>query len=225
MLGSASRILHSGLRYAFLLGLSTVALFGQHSTTPVLLVNGFQAVCPDSASGTFGRLTSQLLADGAVSVDFFDTCTGNGSGIESVAGLLTTRIQSYPGQVDVIAHSMGGLVIRAYLQGWTANPFLNPPTNPKIRKLVLLGTPNAGVSNLFSIWPSNQIAEMRFGSPFLWFLATWNQQYDDLRGVDTLAIAGTAGINANGNPSDGIVDVASAAMAFADSSGVRTRVF
>jgi uncharacterized protein (TIGR03437 family) len=141
-----------------------------------------------------------------------------------LAGLLTARIQSYPGQVDVIAHSMGGLVVRSYLQGWTASPYLNPPANPKIRKLILLGTPNAGVSNLFSIWPSGQIAEMRFGTAFLWFLATWNQQYDDLRGVDALAIAGTAGMNANGNPSDGVVDVASAAIAFVDSSGVRTRV-
>jgi uncharacterized protein (TIGR03437 family) len=209
--------------WALVLGLSQNMLLGQHSTTPVLLVNGFQLICPDSPAGTFGKLPSQLLADGAASVDFFDTCGGNGSSIESLAGLLTSRIQSYPGQVDVIAHSMGGLVVRAYLQGWTASPLLNPPANPKIRKLILLGTPNTGVSNLFSLWPSNQVAEMQFGSPFLWFLATWNQQYDDLRGVDTLAIVGTAGSSVSGIPSDGVVDVASAALTFWDSSGVRTR--
>ena len=52
-------------------------------------------------------------------MDFFDVCSAPDSSIESLAGLLTAKIQSYPGPVDVIAHSMGGLIVRAYLQGWT----------------------------------------------------------------------------------------------------------
>ena len=106
-------------------------------------------------------------------------------------------------------------------------PYLNPPINPKIRKLVLLGTPNFGVSNKFLLlslvmpWTSNQVAEMQFGSPFLLYLATWNQLYDDLRGVDAVAIT-IAGIDAGGVPWDGVVDVASASIDFADSSGLRT---
>ena len=220
MLGIKARV----LRGVLVVGATMTVLPAQHSTTPVLFVNGFQTPCPGSGlAGTFGQLPGILKQDGATSVDFFDVCSSAGSSIEVLAGLLTAKIQSYSVPVDVIAHSMGGLVVRAYLQGWTASPFLNPPANPKIRKLVLLGTPNAGVLNVFSIWPSNQVAEMQFGSPFLWYLATWNQQYDDLRGVDTLAIVGTAGIGGNGNPSDGVVDVASAAIGFADTSGVRTR--
>ncbi|HME05660.1 MAG TPA: hypothetical protein VKG25_01370 [Bryobacteraceae bacterium] len=210
---------------------ASASLFGQHSTNPVLLVNGFQATCPDGgAFGTFGSLGVFLLEDGAASVDYFDVCDAPDATIQSLAGLLTARIQAYPGSVDVIAHSMGGLVVRSYLQGWTANPYLAPPTNPKIRKLVLLGTPNSGVSNnfaslssLFAPWSSTQVEEMQFASPFLWQLGTWNQLYDDLRGVDTLAIAGTAGLNPDGVPWDGLVDVASASIDFAETSGVFTR--
>jgi uncharacterized protein (TIGR03437 family) len=65
---------------------------------------------------------------------------------------------------------------------------------------------------------------MEFGSPFLWWLGTWNQSRDDLRGLDALAVAGTAGINSNGVPWDGVVDVSSASLDFADSTGIRTRV-
>lgn len=206
--------------------LSTAALFGQHSTVPVLLVNGFQTSCPDGGvSGTFGSLPAILLNDGAAEVDFFDVCSANGASIETLAGILTAKLQSYPGPVDVIAHSMGGLVVRAYLQGWTTSPYLTPPANPKIRKLVLLGTPNFGVSNNFAVlWSATQVTEMQFGSPLLWYLATWNQLYDDLRGVDTLAIVGTAGNTLKGVAWDGVVDVSSASISFADLSGLRTRV-
>lgn len=210
--------------------LISTTLCGQHSTTPVLLVNGFQATCPDNGVlGTFGQLPTLLQQDGA-SVDFFDVCASPDASIEALAGLLASKIQSYPGPVDVVAHSMGGLVVRSYLQGRTNSPYLSPPGNTNIRKLVLLGTPNFGVSNTFAAlsflvpWASGQAAEMQFGSPFLWYLGTWNQLYDDLRGVDALAIAGTAGGSAGSVPWDGVVDVASASLDFADSSGLRTRV-
>ncbi|HEX3748062.1 MAG TPA: hypothetical protein VHW09_29225 [Bryobacteraceae bacterium] len=205
------------------------ALFAQHSTNPVLLVNGFQLTCPSgglSVSGTFGQLPTLLAEDGALSVDFFDVCSppGAGAAIEVLAGLLSAKIQSYPAPVDVIAHSMGGLVVRAYLEGRTGGPYLNPPINPNIRKLVFLGSPHAGVTNTFALWPSSQTSEMQFGSPFLWYLGTWNQLRDDLRGIDAIAVAGTAGINAQGVPWDGVVDVSSASLDFVDSSGTRTRV-
>ena len=207
------------------LGALSIRLLAQHSTAPVLLVNGFQATCPSGgASETFDQLATILVQDGASSVDFFDVCTSPGAPIEALAGLLTSKIQSYPGEVDVIAHSMGGLVVRAYLQGWTSSPYLNPPANPKIRKLVFLGTPNAGVSNVLALWPSAQVNEMQFGSLFLWGLGTWDQvRGDDLRGISALAVAGTAGIDANGVPWDGVVDVSSASLDFADSSGMNTR--
>lgn len=208
-------------------------LCAQHSATPVLLVNGFQAFCPDTESGTFGQLPEFLEQDSAGSsgffVDFFDVCSDPDATIETLAGLLTDKIQSYSGPVDVIAHSMGGLVVRAYLQGRTGGPYLTPPTNTKIRKLVLLGTPNFGVSNNFSLlslllpWTPPQVSEMQFGSQFLWNESTWNQRYDDLRGVDALAIVGTAGVFPDGVPWDGVVDVASASLDFYDSSGSRTR--
>src|SRR5579863_9953464 len=159
-----------GLRICALLFGVSISLFGQHSANAVLLVNGFQAACPDTGtSGTFGNLPALLIQDGAVRVDFFDVCTAPDGSIESLAGLLTTKIQSFSGPVDVIAHSMGGLVVRAYLQGRTASPYLTPPINPNIRRLVLMGTPNFGVSDNFSLfsvlvlpWASSQVSEMQF---------------------------------------------------------------
>ncbi|MEX1112617.1 MAG: hypothetical protein WEC84_04085 [Candidatus Andersenbacteria bacterium] len=49
------------------------------------------------------------------------------------------------GKVDVIAHSMGGLVVREYLQkeGYTGN---------EIDQLILLGTPNEGAVDAYVAW-------------------------------------------------------------------------
>jgi uncharacterized protein (TIGR03437 family) len=215
------RLNSASSRAVFLLVGTATAFFGQHSTTPVLLVNGFQVTCPSSGEGgTFGQLSELLTQDAGSAtfhVDFFDVCSDAGVPIEDLAALLATKIQAYPGPVDVIAHSMGGLLVRAYLQGRTGGPYLNPPLNPNIRKLIFLGTPHAGVANIDALWPSAQVAEMQFGSTFLWSLNTWNQLSDDLRGIDALAIAGTAGVAADGVPWDGVVDVSSASLDF-DSS-------
>ena len=217
--------LRAGLSVLLALPTGLLAQVMAHSTTPVLLVNGYQFSCPDNGvSGTFGQLPSLLMADGAAFVDFFDVCSGAGRSIEHLASLFTAKLGSYNQPVDVIAHSMGGLVVRSYLQGRTDGPFLQPPLPTKIRKLVFLGTPHLGVSNDFDLFPGMnmiQVDQMQFGSTFLWYLATWNQLHDDLRGVDSLALAGTAGITTKGVPWDGAVDVASASLDFVDRSRTR----
>ena len=61
-------------------------------------------------------------------------------------------------QVDLVGHSMGGLVIRSYL----AN---NPGTNT-VRRVVTLGSPHAG-SKLAVLGVGKAVKEMIPGSPFL----------------------------------------------------------
>jgi len=39
-------------------------------------------------------------------------------------------------QVDLVGHSMGGLIARAYLAGLQADGSLAPPQTPRVRKLV-----------------------------------------------------------------------------------------
>lgn len=203
---------------------------------PVVLLNGFQLSCPAnpdstlaSAADTFGQLPSLLQSDG-LSVVFFNNCVyGPGAAIEALASQLKTYLASLAytdgspvTRVDLVAHSMGGLIARAYLAGLQADGSLNPPASTGIRKLIQLATPNFGSyqANLVS---STQAVEMTPGSLFLWNLATWNQRGDDLRGVDALAVIGNAGTEAQANQSDGVVSLTSGSLGFARADQ-RTRI-
>jgi uncharacterized protein (TIGR03437 family) len=198
---------------------------------PVVLLNGFQLVCTNNASTVaasvdfFGQLASLLQSDGAPVV-FFNNCTYHDISIEQLAGLLNNYIaglQYTDGtpvtQVDLVAHSMGGLIARSYLagKGQTSGAF-SPPANPKVRKLVMIATPHFGSFAVGNI--GTQESEMAGGSQFIWDLATWNQRQDDLRGVDALAIIGNAGTS---NTSDGVVSLTSGSLGFAQ-PGQRTRI-
>ena len=167
---------------------------------------------------------------------FFDNCLYGNLNIEAlgsqlgayIAGLRFTDGTPVP-QVDIVAHSMGGIIARAYLSGkqQTAGVF-NPPPDPKIRKLVFIGTPNFGsfkADGTLCTW-GVQLAEMAPGSQFLWDLARWNQGFDDLRAVDAIAIIGNGG-NYYSPPAadDGIVSLTSASTFFViGSANDRTRI-
>ena len=94
---------------------------------------------PPSAS-TFGGLENQLNADG-IPVYFFDNCAYPDVNIEALAddlGQVISTLQYADGtpvqRVDIVAHSMGGLIARAYLAGLQGNGSQAPPANPRIRK-------------------------------------------------------------------------------------------
>src|ERR1017187_850943 len=203
---------------------------------PVILLNGFQLICNDTAStlaasaDTFGQLASLLQSDGAA-VAFFNNCTyGEYISIEQLAGQLNNYIaglQYTDGapvtQVDLVVHSMGGLIARAYLagKGQTSGVFA-PPANPKVRKLVAIATPHFGSFKAGYI--GTQESEMALGNQFLWDLATWNQGQDDLRGVDALAVIGNAGTHGTtNNASDGVVSLPSPSLGFVEPDQ-RTRI-
>ena len=202
---------------------------------PVILLNGFQLICSDDAStlaasvDTFGQLASLLQSDGAT-VAFFNNCTYGDISIEQLAGQLNNYIaglQYTDGtpvtHVDLVAHSMGGLIARAYLagKGQTSGVFA-PPANPKVRKLIAIATPHFG--SFQAGYVGAQESEMALGNQFLWDLATWNQGQDDLRGVDALAVIGNAGTEgAINNASDGVVSLTSASLGFA-APDQRTRI-
>ncbi len=196
---------------------------------PVILLNGFQLVCRDTATAstltasvdTFGQLASLLQADG-VGVAYFNNCTYGDISIEQLAGNLKTYLaglQYTDGtpipQVDLVVHSMGGLIARAYLAGkGQSSGSFSPPANPKVRKLITIATPHFG--SFQAAYFGTQESEMALGNQFLWDLATWNQGQDDLRGVDALAIIGNAGAYGNtSNASDGVVSLTSGSLGFA----------
>jgi uncharacterized protein (TIGR03437 family) len=176
---------------------------------PVVFVNGYQPECPpperagtiEQFRSTFGGAGEVFERNGQPSV-FFDTCLLAGKPpIEMLArafGEFLGRIRYQDGepvaQVDVVAHSMGGLVVRSYLAGKQSGGGFAPPPDPPVRKVVFLGTPHFGSSlTSLSPQPDPQLDQLRPGSDFLFELATWNQGTDDLRGVDAIAVLGNAG--------------------------------
>jgi hypothetical protein len=171
-----------------------------------------------------------LLQDDGASVLYFNNCAFGDKSIEQLAGQLGVYIAGLHytdgtpvSQVDLVAHSMGGLIVRAYLAGKSqTSGIFSPPANPMVRKLVTLGTPHFG--SFQAEYIGVQESEMALGSQFLWDLATWNQGQDDLRGVDALAVIGNAGTYGNtSNASDGVVSLTSGSLGFIEPDQ-RTRI-
>jgi len=94
--------------------------------------------------------------------------------LKKVIDTLTYRTNSK--KVDIIAHSMGGLVVREYLRLYG---------DEKIGKIVMVGTPNKGVNSIVSTRlcnfanPSFECRQMVSGSSFLKGLNSINiSEYD-----------------------------------------------
>jgi uncharacterized protein (TIGR03437 family) len=205
-----------------LITITATAAFGQRP--PVILIDGYHLTC-DSSNLTslhdFGILQATLEGEGAA-VKFFGTCAFSGKpSLEDLGNALgaTIRNLNVP-QVDIVSHSTGGLIVRCYLSGkQTTSGVFKPPIDPRVRKWVSIATPNFGAlipSIIADFLPDIQSRELVPGNQFLFDLATWNQSHDDLRGVDTIAIAGNAGGFGPGEgTNDGTVGLTSASMSFA----------
>ena len=173
-----------------------------------------------------------LQANGEVSL-FFDICSVAGTpSIEDLGaalGSFLTALRYTDGQpvdqVDIVAHSMGGLVLRSYLSGkQNTGGVFQPPAITHVRKAVFLATPHfgSGIASTFGLTP--QLRELASGSRFLFDLATWNQGADDLRGIDAITAIGNGGTGRAVMPGfdDGIVALTAASLRFYQPG--RTRV-
>lgn len=198
---------------------------------PVILVDGYHVLCGWSVASprTFGELEERLRQAGH-DVWFFSHCQFHGRPrIETMAADLGRLIEKTGApQVDLVAYSMGGLIARAYLAGMQPEPgVFRPPARHRVRKLVMIATPNFGAlfrSRHAGRFLDPQARDMVPGSRFLFDLATWTAAGDPLRGVDAIAIAGDGGnVLLRTGASDGLIPVISASLAFARSPD-RTRI-
>ena len=159
---------------------------------------------------------------------FFDNCSFGGLLSKPSIEELGNNLKSYLAAlryadgsavpiVDVVAHSMGGLIVRSYLAGKQPDGTYNPPATLPIRKIVFLATPHFGTPITLGVSFDKQLEELATGSLFTFDLATWNQGTDDLRGLDVFAIAGNGGTGAAIIPrfDDGVVSLTSASIGFA----------
>ena len=201
---------------------------------PVVFLNGYQADCRGSNfPNTFGVYDQVLQTQNRVSL-FFDNCaftSGAKPSIEELGNTFALYLGSLKYAdgtpvplVDIIAHSMGGLIVRSYLEGKQVDGTYAPPLAPPIRKIIFLATPHFGTSATLGFGGDKQLEELSNGSTFLFDLNTWNQGTDDLRGLDVFAIAGEGGTGTPGRPAfdDGIVSLTSASLEFARPG--RTRI-
>ena len=204
---------------------------------PVVFVDGYQRSCGDSQfSKNFGRFDQYFQATNRVSL-FFDNCTFSGKpSIEELGNNFRTFLAALRytdatpvTQVDIVAHSMGGLIVRSYLAGKQPGAAVyQPPAKTGIRKVVFLAVPNfgsplAGTSATF-FGSDVQTDQVSTGSLFTFDLATWNQGTDDLRGIVALAIVGNGGTGqaVMSDFDDGVVSLSSGSIGFAFPG--RTRV-
>jgi pimeloyl-ACP methyl ester carboxylesterase len=192
-----------------------------HSVLPVILVDGYDmngCRTRQDPFKVFGNLIPLLNRDGARRVVFFDNCMFPETSIPFLADRLAHTIEDRFGAqpVDVVAYSMGGLIVRTYLMALKGSYSIDqslPQVN--IRKLILIGTPNYGSG--WGAFASNpQGHEMAPASRLFPIL----NQSGDLQDVDVVQIAGLG--TAFG---DGVVSLKSAALNSLRSDGdQRTRV-
>jgi uncharacterized protein (TIGR03437 family) len=201
---------------------------------PVVFLNGFELDCGSASLQKDFGIADQILQANSRASLFFDNCTVSGRpSIETLGaafGKYLAGLTYDDGQpvtsVDVVAYSMGGLIVRSYLSGIQEDQqtFI-PPASIHIGKAIFIATPHFGSPIAALAFGTNtETDELTSGSHFLMALNTWNQSRDDLRGVDAIALAGTGGtgLAVTSGFDDGLVALTSASLGFYRSG--RTRV-
>ncbi len=204
---------------------------------PVIFLNGYQFGCTEKPTfaGTFGIADQVLQQDGRVTL-FFDNCEIAGNPpIEDLGNAFRDYLNNLKyadgqpvAQVDVVAHSLGGMIVRSYLSGkQKERGVFQPPAEVKIRKAVFLSVPFFGavitdfIGNLPGFTLDTQGAQLQPGNVFSYDLATWNQGVDDLRGIDAVAAVATGGtaglppvVNLRARFTDSTVSISSGSLDF-----------
>ncbi|MBK9169247.1 MAG: hypothetical protein IPM24_17545 [Bryobacterales bacterium] len=194
-------LLFPGLVFGQLLSPGAPVPRTQHP--PLVFLNGYQSDCGGATfAGTFGQADQVFAQEGRTSV-FFNNCSVAGKPpIEDLGRAFGTFLRGLRhtdgapvNEVDIVAHSMGGLIVRSFLSGkQAAVPAFAPPGTTGIRKIVFVAAPHFGSALPSTLAPADaQGQQLVRGHPLQYDLATWNQGSEDLRGIDAISVLGNIG--------------------------------
>ena len=174
---------------------------------PVILVHGWHAPDIDSLAQDYGMnlLADMLRADGYVQGQtlFYATGIGERNTLEQNARALQQTVRwathaSGCSVVNIIAHSMGGLNTRAYIESDLYQYDVN--NGIRVGKVFMLGTPNGGVDgNLiqiaFGLWRASQDGNIwndlsSMGELTVLYVQAFNQSHTQPPGVSYHLIGG-----------------------------------
>lgn len=156
--------------------LSVVAPIPTAAQVPVLLVPGWFDTERDMAALKIRLLGAGWPSDRVASVTFEDpTGSNTDHALEILDALDDLRARAGADEVDIIAHSMGGLATRWYIMKYPEHG---------VRRAVFLGSPHRGTLVAHLAWGGGR-GEMMPGSPFLDSL---NTAQPAPAGVDAITI-------------------------------------
>jgi len=153
-------------------------------TVPVLLVHGWNG---DEFTWPDAKRLLQMEQRMGRDIYYFNYRTGalpnRYPPLEAMEEHLERYLKSFPGEVDVVAHSMGGVLVRQYLSHHIGH---------NIRRLLLLPVPHYGanaasvLAELASVAATGnvQAQEIQPGSDFLWQLNSLGGS--ELDGIEVL---------------------------------------
>jgi len=125
---------------------------------PVLLVPGWFDTERDLAALRIRLVSAGWESDHVATVTFSDPTGSNRDHAEEIAAAAEALLEvTGHDELDVVAHSMGGLAVR-----W----FMLQPEAPPVRRVVFLATPHHGTLSAYVAWGEGSV-EMKPESAFL----------------------------------------------------------
>jgi len=133
-------------------------IFQVSGLPPVLLVPGWSHDATALEALRARLLQAGWAPESVAAVSFDDPVGSNREHAREIAqAVLDLRVRTGAAQVDVVAHSMGGLATRYYIQNGGAD---------HVRRVVFLATPHQGTVSALFAW-GDGAREMQPGSSFL----------------------------------------------------------
>ena len=203
------------------------------SAAPIILVHGFVSnaftwatwLRPDGYLAPF-ELDGHAVGDGFGGTEAMRTGDSTkpreaGNTIAQNAEILSdyvgaVRRASGAERVDIVAHSMGGLISRHYIDHlMPVEASRGVAARPAVRRLVMVGTPNGGTSCAIPLAASGMLAPMSYELTPDYVRGWVNRWSDDPKGVPFTVLAGDpvsdfAAMVCTGLPTDSVVAVESA---------------